>query len=348
MQPAEGDTTFLYDGLNLRLGLTGTWASEGVVNNTFRVSQRGAGANFSVDVAGGIAVVTGNDIALQGTYMVISDAVENVVIPSPPVSGERLHEVILHVRDKLYDGTLPDDTYEAVLDVLEDTGGGTPAKPPSAIQLGQIYVAAGQTSVTDADIADIRISALTTPSWLAQVSSQTARPQVPLPGERIWRDDLECMEVATDGAGNWAEIPRRDGGGSAWSTYTPALTGTGGNPNLGATPTRVGRYYRLGRTVHCQVVIKFSASGVSAGSGFYEISLPVPARLQTPGRQAIGSAYTWDNSNTDFADGIAFLDANVGNRVRLSIDSIVVDNNSPWAWAALDELGFTVTYEAAS
>lgn len=206
MQPAVGDDEIPYDGLDLRLLILGMWASEGVTNNGLRVSQRAAGANFSVDVAGGIAVITGNDVNLQGTYMVVSDAMENLTIPSPPVSGSRTHRVIAWVRDKLYDGALAANTYEWVLEVQPDTTGSGPddALPDSAIALASVTVAAGQTSVTDANITDTRVSALTAPSWLQQVSSSAGRPAVPLPGQEIWRTDLLDKEIHT--GSEWRQL----------------------------------------------------------------------------------------------------------------------------------------------
>jgi len=344
MQAAEGDSTIEYDGRLMRLMLTGTWSSEGPVNDSFQVSQRSAGANMSVDVSGGTAVVTGNDVSLQGTYMCVSDAVENVVVPAAPASGTRTHRIMLYVKDKLYDGTLAADTYEFVVELQEDTGSGTPALPPSAISLALVQVAAGQISVTDANITDTRISALTAPSWLRQVASASDRPAIPLDGERIWRTDLDCIEVS-DGSG-WFEIPRRDGGGTEFSTYTPALTATSSNPTLGSGSTAQGRYYRYGRMVHVEVVIRFGTSGVAVGSGFYEVSLPVLARLQTVGRRT-GSAYLYDSSN-DYQDGGCFIDVNVQNRVRLSMNGTVVTPTTPMTFGASDELGFSIDYEAAS
>ncbi|MFD0902325.1 hypothetical protein [Actinomadura sediminis] len=344
MQAAMGDTEFEYDGRALRLMLTGLWSSEGPVNNSFIVSQRGAGANMSVDVSGGTAVVTGNDVSLQGTYMCVSDATVNVTVPAAPASGSRTHRIMLYVKDKLYDGTLAADTYEFAVELQEDTGSGTPTLPPSAISLALVTVAAGQISVTDADITDTRISGLTAPSWLRQSTGADDRPAIPLSGERVYRTDLGCMEI-TDGS-SWFEIPRRDGGGSEWSTYTPTLTATSSNPTLGTGSTAQGRYIRYGRMVTCTAWIRFGTSGVSVGSGFYEISLPVLARTQTVGRRT-GSGYLYDSSN-DYQDGGCFIDVNVQDRVRLSMNGTVVTPTSPMAFGASDELGFTITYEAAS
>lgn len=52
---------------------------EGILSRTdLKVTQRGAGANLSVDISAGGAVVTGDDQANQGNYQTFFDAVTNV------------------------------------------------------------------------------------------------------------------------------------------------------------------------------------------------------------------------------------------------------------------------------
>lgn len=348
MQAGVGDTAPEYAAIDDRQLLKGLFHDEGVQDTAFgslKVSQRSAGANMSVDVAAGTAVIFGDDVAGQGMYMVYSDAVENITVPDPPASGSRIHIVVAQVKDKLHNSG-DWSTYEFDIELIEDTGSGAPDTPDSALLLAQVAVAAAQTSVTDSDIADQRTQACLITSKPALVGSDASRTVVPFESELIWRTDLACHEVATDDAGNWSEIPRRGGGGSAWTTYTPTLTATSSNPGMGSSPTRQGRYWRVGRTVTCEVILKFGSSP-SAGSGFYEVSLPVTARTQTVGRRT-GTSYCYDNSANEFFDGICFLNSGETGKVRLSIDSSVVQNNVPFTFAASDELGFTITYEAAS
>lgn len=151
MQASGGDAALEYSGLDIRSVVDAIYAVEGVVGTgALLVAQRAAGANFSVDVAAGFAVVTGDDTSTQGKYLCQSTAVENVVIPSPPVSGSRIHRVIARVKDKTHNGTW--STYEWTLECLEDTGSGTPALPASAISLALVTVASTDTSVLDAKI----------------------------------------------------------------------------------------------------------------------------------------------------------------------------------------------------
>lgn len=65
---------------------------------------------------------------------------------------------------------------------------------------------------------------------------------------------------------------------AAWSTYTPVLTGSTTNPNLGTGASVTGAYRMLGAsTCVWRISIQTGTSGVSAGSGTYYLSMPVAA-----------------------------------------------------------------------
>lgn len=157
MQPAVADPDITYTAQELRMyqSASATVAGQGVYKaGDLQVTQRAAGANFSVDVAAGIAGVIGDDITNQGFYLAWSDSVVNVVTPGAPGSGTRIHRLVLQVRDKLSNGAFT--TYDAVLSLLQDTGSGTPAEPNSAVTLALISISAGQVSVLNANINDQR------------------------------------------------------------------------------------------------------------------------------------------------------------------------------------------------
>lgn len=151
MQASGGDSALTYSGLDIRSVIDALFSTEGVVGTgALAVTQRGAGATMSVDIAAGFCVITGDDTTTQGKYLCQSTAVANVAIPSPPVSGSVIHRVIARVKDKTHNGTW--STYEWTLECLEDTGSGTPALPASAISLALVTVASTDTSVLDAKI----------------------------------------------------------------------------------------------------------------------------------------------------------------------------------------------------
>lgn len=164
VQPSGTDPSILTSAADFRnmLGAllgqaTGTTvANEGVSSaSAFAVSQRAAGANFSVDVAYGNAFIIGDDLAVQGTYWVLNDATVNVATPSPPVSGTRIHRLCLQIQDKLSNGAF--SGYQAAFVIVPGTGTGDPQPlPASAIDLAAISISSGQASVLDANITDYR------------------------------------------------------------------------------------------------------------------------------------------------------------------------------------------------
>lgn len=276
MQAGGADPDIDYSAVADRALLAGIWRSEGVIRHgasgasALKVSQRAAGANFSVDVAPGYAVIEGDDVSGQGLYMCWSDAIVNVTIPAPPVSGSRTHRIVAQVRDKLHEASW--STYDWSPVLVEDTSGVTPAIPDSAIPLARVTVNAGDVSVVDGvKLPDDRINAMTLLGRPAVVGADADRPKNPVDGEIIRRSDKGCLEIAISGA--WYEIVWSTGG-PAWSTYTPTWTAVS-NPAIG-NGTRPGRYTRKGRSVEVSGKI-IMGSTTTYGSGQYVVGLPVQA-----------------------------------------------------------------------
>lgn len=159
MQAASGDNAITYSAQEIRAGLVSSiYSREGVLDKDaghLRVTQRAAGANMSVDVAAGRCAVFGDDISDQGAYVCTNTTPVNLTVPARPASGSRVHRVIARVRDKLSSGSY--STYEWTLELLADTGSGTPALPNSAISLALVTVSSATTSITTTgNIEDIR------------------------------------------------------------------------------------------------------------------------------------------------------------------------------------------------
>jgi hypothetical protein len=148
--------------------------TEGVVDpggSALLVAQRAIGANDSVDIAAGAAIITGDDEANQGKYYVRNTAVTNVVFTPAPGSDERIDLVVLQVNDPTAGGSAGDN---ATFVVVEGSVAGTavpPAVPDSAIPLAQVLRTATDTSITDAMITDRRVaSVLAVPADVASLS----------------------------------------------------------------------------------------------------------------------------------------------------------------------------------
>jgi hypothetical protein len=154
LQKTGADADIPFAARFWRTELDTLWSAEGVVGaGSFIVTQRGAGANWSVDVSAGKAVIQGDDISNQGKYLVRSVGVVNVITPVAPGSVNRIHRIIIRIRDKDAVGS---GTYDWTLELLEDTGSGTPAQPNSAITIALVAIAVGQASVLNANITNQR------------------------------------------------------------------------------------------------------------------------------------------------------------------------------------------------
>src|SRR5512147_1211922 len=140
-----------------------TPAGEGVMGQSdFRVAQRGAGANMSVDIAAGSAVVRGDTIARQGFYHVVNDATINAAITSNSSGNPRVDRVTLQCSDSTDSGS---GTDISVINVLAGTpvGGATLDNlngaqniPNNQLHLADVVVANGAASITDANIRSRR------------------------------------------------------------------------------------------------------------------------------------------------------------------------------------------------
>jgi len=122
------------------------------------VTQRGAGANMSVDVAAGLVVVAGTDIAGQGKYLGKVNSTVNVVVGAAPGAGlTRVDLVHAHMTDGTVVGG---GTNAMAVQILAGTAVSSnpvpPAVPASSEALANITVASGTAAVTNAMIADRR------------------------------------------------------------------------------------------------------------------------------------------------------------------------------------------------
>ena len=134
--------------------------------------------------------------------------------------------------------------------------------------------------------------------------------------------------------------------GAAWETWTPTLTASTTNPNLGSTGTASGRYARINKIVIGNAQFTFNGAGIAAGLGFYFCSLPITA--QGAGLMA-GSSLAIDVST--FASTINLCQTDTVNRligVGTGGGGLAASiQNSTYVWAAGDFIRFNFCYEAA-
>lgn len=140
-------------------GVSASDRAHGVVNSgDFAVSQRAAGANMSVDVAGGHAWVRGTENQHQGAYHVYNDGTVNLSVAAADATNPRLDLVVVKVEDDFYSGA----NKTASVTIVTGTPAASPAYPTlpaNALVLAAIRVAPTASSIGTANITDLRTRA---------------------------------------------------------------------------------------------------------------------------------------------------------------------------------------------
>jgi len=165
------------------------------------VTQRGAGANRSVDVAAGSVAVAGTESApAQGYYFQHHDATTNLPLDASDPSNPRYDLIVQRFRDSEASGVNDD----GALVVVKGTAAASPAEPAvpaNSLVLARVTVGAGVTSITNANIVDRRVYA-SSAGALHVVTSGT-RPATPRPFEVIAETDTGKTLRRNAANGTW-------------------------------------------------------------------------------------------------------------------------------------------------
>jgi hypothetical protein len=109
------------------------------------------------------------------------------------------------------------------------------------------------------------------------------------------------------GDGSW--------GPGAWTTYTPAITGSVSNPTLGSGSQQLGRSTQLGKVLIANFNIAVGGAGYTNGSGIVRISLPANANAAWAATNLVGGeGWFFDSS----AGSIYLLSWEVGATVGIA------------------------------
>lgn len=152
-----------YSAKDVRAMLLDLPIQTGVVGATdFDVSQRGVGANMSVDVAAGAAWLKGTTSARQGIYNFYNDGVVNVAINAAHATLPRIDQIIVRAYDSVDGGAGQDIGAVEYLAGTATSGAtldnrtGAAALPANSFRIADVLVGAAVTSITDANIRDRR------------------------------------------------------------------------------------------------------------------------------------------------------------------------------------------------
>jgi hypothetical protein len=154
---SDGAGAVTYTANNWRTLLTNLF-SEGILgSDSFEVSERAAGANMTLDVTAGVAVLEGDDAAGQGNYLVeASETLGAFTIDTADATNPRIDRVGIQLNDPSEGGSSGRNSTFVVVKGTAAASPSAPTLPDSFLELAQVTVPAGATSIEDADITDTR------------------------------------------------------------------------------------------------------------------------------------------------------------------------------------------------
>lgn len=161
-------------------GVAASDPAHGVVRSTdLAVSQNGT-PDMSVNVATGGCFIRGTQSANQGAYHLWNDATVNVAIATSNPTNPRRDLIVAVVRDAYYSGADND----ARVIVVTGTAAASPVDPTlpaNALVLARVSVAANASSITTANITDLRPLASVRDQVPAFASSTERTTAIPSP-----------------------------------------------------------------------------------------------------------------------------------------------------------------------
>ena len=132
------------------------WAQSGVRRtNDLAVSQSGTPA-MSVSIAAGWGIIVGDFTTNMGAYSFYNDAATTATITAANPTNPRIDRICVTVSDSAYTGS----TNTIAFNVVAGTPAGSPvapATPTNSISLATVAVAAGATTIVNANITDTRV-----------------------------------------------------------------------------------------------------------------------------------------------------------------------------------------------
>ena len=147
--PAEND----------RLTSTGVlWAAGGVADYGAMLVSQSATPGMSVQIAAGHAIIAGTETATQGFYIAYNDGATTVAIANADPAQARIDRIVAAVQDSYYSGA----NNQVIFQAVTGTPSGSPvapAAPANSITLAFVAVAAGASSIVNANITDARTQA---------------------------------------------------------------------------------------------------------------------------------------------------------------------------------------------
>ena len=137
--------------------------------------------------------------------------------------------------------------------------------------------------------------------------------------------------------------------GAEPASWTPALTSDGTSPTMGSGATNVGRYTQVNHLVQATFDIAFGSS-MAAGTGYYQVSLPVNIAPGALDYMAVGHGMIYDDSLDDPWQAQFIMLPGAPSVVRIAYAGLGgqdwATGSGPFTWAQDDRIVGNLLYPA--
>lgn len=200
------------------------------------VSQRGAGANMSVDVSTGAAMIT---TSASVSYYGWTDAVTNVTVDASDPTNPRKDIVVAYIDLSLITSSTTNNSGALKFKAVAGTPAGSPADPSDGtiqsavgagnpfIKLARVAVAASASSIVNANLTDMRTPMALQMPYLYGGGSNTNGHLVP----NVADDTVALLNAAQTLAGK--------------TLSSPTMTGTVTVPDGSFAPAKLTNPYKF-------------------------------------------------------------------------------------------------------
>lgn len=139
---------------------------------------------------------------------------------------------------------------------------------------------------------------------------------------------------------------------TAWTSFTPTWTATGGTPVIG-NGTLTGAYVQVGKFVTFRINLVLGSTSSISGMTDWVFGLPATASSSHTAGTPIGNVYILDNGTAEFMGQIRLFSTTtmvpyVGNAAGTYVTiGTTLSHNVPMGWTNGDAMRMQGVYEAA-
>ena len=157
-----------YTAENDRLTQQAVFNTSGIIGaGSLAVTQQVV-ASLTLNIASGWAAILGGNTTTQGVYVAYNDATATVTLAAADPTNPRIDRIVVTVSDATYSGS----TNQVAFSVLTGTAAPSPvapSTPTNSISLATVAVAAGVTTITNANITDTRVITISNLSSFSKI-----------------------------------------------------------------------------------------------------------------------------------------------------------------------------------